>query len=172
MNRFFSFILCCGAVACGGASGTTALAGGGTTTNDGGPGGNPQVVSCGTSTCSIPAQACCVFETTPAWTYGCVDGTTCPVLAGGPNGAGVQGTALGCSGAANCTGGDVCCVFENANKQVVSACQATCPAGGAQLCDPTAASSGCAADAGACSSANISDWGLPKGYATCGGVGS
>jgi hypothetical protein len=57
----------------------------------------------------------------------------------------------------------------------------TCTAGAgaatAQLCDPKAAVSGCplgdgGADAGACLSTQIGDWGLPPTYATCGGKGN
>ena len=159
-------------IACGGTSSTTNLFGDASvsTTGDGGPGGSPQIVTCGGNACNIPAQSCCVYETPPAWSYVCVDGTSCPVVDGGA--AGGQGTALACSGAANCGGGTVCCVFEGPNKQVQSSCMTACPSNGAQLCDPNAPVSGCAADGGACSTANISDWGLPKGYATCGGVGN
>ncbi len=142
------------------------------TTNDGGAGGTTQTIACGGSQCGIPAQSCCVYETKPAWTYVCVDGASCPLMDGG--GGGGKGTGLQCSGAANCTQGTVCCVYENPNKQVVSSCETSCPSNGAQLCDPNApaASSGCAPDGGVCSPANISDWGLPKGYATCGGIGN
>jgi hypothetical protein len=42
----------------------------------------------------------------------------------------------------------------------------------AQLCDPNATNSGCSQAAGACTSTNITDWGLPAGFATCGGVGN
>jgi hypothetical protein len=161
-------------MACGGSSGTTTLLGDASvsTTSDGGPGGNTQNVACGSNACSIPAQSCCVYETQPTWSYACIDGTSCPVLdAGAGTGGGGQGTALACSGAANCADGTVCCVYENANKQVQSSCMSSCPANGAQLCDPNAPVSGCAASA-ACSTANISDWGLPKGFATCGGIGN
>ena len=159
------------AMGCGGASGTIGVLGDASvsTTNDGGPGGNTQTLACGSAACSIPAQSCCVYETSPAWSYACIDGTSCPVLDGGGGG---QGTALACSGAANCGSGTVCCVFEGANKQVQSSCMAACPSNGAQLCDPTASASGCGPNAGACSTANVSDWGLPKGFATCGGIGN
>lgn len=142
------------------------------TTNDGGPGGTTQTIACGGSQCAIPGQSCCVYQTNPTWTYACVNGSTCPQLDGG--GGGNQGTGLQCSGAANCGQGTLCCVFQDVNKQIVSSCQAKCPANGAQLCDPNVSSSasGCAPDAGTCSPANIADWGLPKGYATCGGVGN
>lgn len=138
------------------------------TTNDGGPGGTTQTLTCGASQCAIPAQSCCVYQTQPTWTYMCTNGSTCPQLDGGGN----QGTGLQCSGAANCTQGTLCCVYQDANQNVASSCMQTCPAKGAQLCDPKASSSGCAPDAGVCSPSNIADWGLPKGYATCGGVGN
>jgi len=168
---FFSLIALA-AAACGGTSSTANLFGDASvsTTSDGGPGGNTQTVSCGASACTIASQSCCVYETAPTWSYVCVDGTSCPLLDGG--GGGGQGTALACSGAANCGNGTVCCVFEGPNKQVQSSCMAACPTNGAQLCDSNAPVSGCAADAGTCSTTNISDWGLPKGYATCGGIGN
>ncbi len=74
-----------------------------------------------------------------------------------------------CSGAANCGAGTVCCISQNG----ASACAASCSRNGAQLCDPAvaAAASGCG-DAGACSSMNIGDWGLPDTFGTCGGVGN
>ena len=141
------------------------------TTQDGGPGGTTQTLACGGSQCAIPGQSCCVYPTNPSWTYLCVGGSSCPQLDAG-GGGGKQGTGLQCSGAANCGQGTLCCVYQDVNKQVVSSCQTSCPPNGAQLCDPNASSSGCAPDAGTCSPANIADWGLPKGYATCGGVGN
>jgi hypothetical protein len=140
------------------------------TTNDGGPGGTTQTLACGGSQCAIPGQSCCVYQTNPTWTYLCVGGSACPQLDGG--GGGNPPTGLQCSGAANCGQGTLCCVYQDANQKTASSCMQTCPAKGAQLCDPNASSSGCAADAGTCSPANIGDWGLPKGYATCGGVGN
>jgi hypothetical protein len=75
--------------------------------------------------------------------------------------------ALKCSGAANCASGMVCCIGPNG----ASACAASCTRDQAQLCDPNAMMSGCG-DAGACSSMNIGDWGLPRTFATCGGLGN
>lgn len=185
--RLFLSLLVLPLMGCGGADGTTLLApgqdgstsdgstdggalsdGAPSTTNDGGPGGTTQTLVCGASECAIPGQSCCVYQTTSSWTYLCVGGSGCPTLDGG----GVDGTGLQCSGAANCGKGTLCCVHQEPNKQVVSSCQASCPSNGAQLCDPKASSSGCAPDAGTCSPANIGDWGLPKGYATCGGIGN
>lgn len=131
---------------------------------DGSTGGDPQLLACGSVSCSVPAQSCCVSDPP---SYACISGPSCPV-----NDAGVSATALRCSGAANCAPNTVCCVYETPTKQVASDCKPACGGGEAQLCNPTAANSGCAPDAGACSSANVSDWGLPSTYATCGGVGS
>lgn len=135
-------------------------------TADGGPGGTPQAIACGGSQCAIPGQSCCVYQTQPTWTYQCVNGTICPQVGGG-----TQGTSLKCSGTSNCAQGTLCCVYQDVNKQTVSSCEKACPNGGAQLCDPNAPNSGCPSNA-TCSTANIGDWGLPKGYATCGGVGN
>ena len=142
----------------------------GGSTDDGGPGGNAQSLSCGSAACAIPGESCCVYDTSPP-TYACVAGSGCPVVDGG--GGGGRGTALQCSGAANCPANTVCCVYENANKQVASDCRAACASNQAQLCDPTvsAAASGCPASA-PCSSNNVTDWGIPNSYATCGGVGN
>ena len=169
-------------IGCGGASSTLAdgVDGGGTSggngavvssggsPSDAGPGGTAQSLPCGSTSCAIPDESCCVYDI-PAFL--CVIGPVCPVLDAGGGGRGT-GTGLTCSGAANCSAGTLCCVFENASKQVVSTCMTACPSGGAQLCDPNAASSGCAPGAGACSSKNVTDWDIPSTYATCGGIGS
>jgi len=163
-------------VACGGAGSTStdlfgagdgggrdgSSTGGG---GDGGSGGNAQSIACGTTTCEIPRDSCCVYDTMPP-SYQCVTGAACPSMNGG--GAGVS---LQCSGAANCAAGTVCCVSRSSTG-VAATCKVVCTGSEAQLCDPNAASSGCSANAGACSTNNIGDWGLPKGYATCGGVGN
>ena len=143
--------------------------------DDAGPGGSASSLPCGSAQCRIPAETCCVSSNPnppPDFFYGCYSGA-CPLDAGAGAGASAGAvTSLKCSGAANCAAGTVCCVYENANKQVVSDCLASCGAGQAQLCDPGAAISGCSAASGACSSANVTDWGLPATYATCGGVGN
>ncbi len=177
--------LFCGAlgaapIACGGA-GSTSTAGlvldasatdgrGGAVVSNGGsgssvPGGTTSTLPCGSTLCSLPGEVCCVSDP-PA--YVCVAGSACPPPG---NAAAGNATALSCSGAANCPAPNVCCVYEM-NRQVLSGCMAACPANGAQLCDPSAVSSGCTAATGACSSQNVSDWGLPQTYATCGGVGN
>ena len=146
---------------------------------DAGPGGNANTLPCGNAACAIPGQACCVFQNAtppPDFSYACYNGG-CPSPSadagadaqGGGGGGGV--TALSCSGAANCPPNTVCCVTE-IPPIVRSDCRAACGPSQAQLCDPRAAISGCAPDAGACSSANVTDWGLPNTYATCGGVGN
>ena len=146
------------------------------------PGGNTTTLACGTEMCSIPAQSCCIDQSGRGAT--CVTGTDCagatPEDGGGAQGEGdAQGAggdqvggnegesaALKCSGAANCGAGTICCVDQNGS----SACAVSCKRDEAQLCDPAAGSSGCG-DAGACSSMNIRDWGLPRTFGTCGGVG-
>ncbi len=134
-----------------------------------GPGGNTSTLPCGNAQCTIPAQQCCVIANLnppPDFSYACYSGS-CPVTGGGGGG---MSTALSCSGAANCPANTVCCVTQT-QSGAASSCAATCNQNGAQLCDPNAASSGCPQGV-ACSSRNIGDWGLPNGFATCGGVGN
>jgi hypothetical protein len=57
------------------------------------------------------------------------------------------------------------------NNGAGSECKASCTNNEAQLCDPQAATTGCPAQ-DPCSNKNISDWGLPSSYATCGGQGN
>ena len=133
-----------------------------------GPGGTTADLPCGAATCAIPGQSCCVYElknSAASFSYACVVGGTCPTM---PN---VRPNTMTCSGAANCATGTVCCVSD-ANGTVSSSCKAACSSKEAQLCDPRAMVTGCAAGAGACSSNQIGDWRLPKPYATCGGVGN
>jgi hypothetical protein len=95
-----------------------------------------------------------------------VNGKDCGAIDGGGNPK--DSIALQCSGSANCGGGKVCCV--SSTKGVASSeCLPSCGPDSAQLCDPSATSSGCG-DAGACSNQNIGDWGLPGTFGTCGGV--
>ena len=85
--------------------------------------------------------------------------------------AGVDTTALKCSGQTNCAAGTVCCVQQVGQNGAASECQASCGPKQAQLCAPMATVSGC--DAGvACSNNNIGDWNLPQTFATCGGKGN
>ena len=134
---------------------------------DAGPGGTTSVIHCGSTTCAIPAQTCCV-DTLPsnATAYGCA--ATCAGLDGGA-GVGVDTAALKCSSQANCAAGTVCCVRQ-VNKAAASECKATCDVNEAQLCDVNAAASGCTGTS--CSNNNIGDWNLPDSYATCGGKGN
>lgn len=183
----FCGALAVGPIACGGAGSTsisgawldggTNEGGSGTVSSNGGagsgtPGGTVSTLPCGSTFCSLPGEVCCVSDPVG---YACVAGSTCPApVTGGGNATGAgagTATALSCSGAANCDASTVCCVFEM-NRQVFSECMPACPASGAQLCDPSAPSSGCTAATGACSSQNVGDWGLPHTYATCGGVGN
>lgn len=76
---------------------------------------------------------------------------------------------LTCRGAADCAVGTVCCGYLS-HGAPASECKASCGGSSeAQLCDPSAAVSGCPQGAAnACTTATNSDWGLPAGYATCG----
>lgn len=145
---------------------------------EGGPGGTTTTLTCGSATCLIPGETCCVTNPPGPGTFafGCVVGTTCPVPDAGAGG-GDRPTALQCSSAANCGPGTVCCATTGA-QGTSSECKATCNGGGgggesAQLCDlnAPAASNGCPQNQ-ACSSNNIGDWGLPQSFATCGGRGN
>jgi hypothetical protein len=143
---------------------------GGTSTTDGGgqfaPGGSTTSLPCGSASCTIPAQTCCVDATGNTPVLACVNAKDCASVDGGSNPK--DSVALKCTGSANCDGGKVCCVTSNKGA-AFSECLPTCGQGSAQLCDPAAASAGCG-DAGACSNDNIGDWGLPDTFATCGGV--
>ncbi len=162
-----------------GAPGTVVADGGtGTGAEAGAPGGSTAALSCGTASCFIPAESCCLTETGGAFSFACVVGSSCPGAAGdgGGNGNGQNGdtATLKCTGAANCAAPTVCCV-SSVNNGATSECKTTCDGGGggdtAQLCDPSAAVTGCAA-AQPCSSRNIDEWGLPASFGTCGGKGN
>ena len=141
---------------------------GGINPPDAGPGGTTGVITCGSTSCAIPAQTCCVERISNSMTsYGCA--TTCPGLDAGGGGGDV--TALKCSGQANCAAGTVCCVRQLNNNGAASECKASCDVNNeAQLCDLAAAVSGCTG--AACSNNQIRDWNLPPTYATCGGKGN
>jgi hypothetical protein len=94
-----------------------------------------------------------VVQGNGSFTYTCETGTTCS----DPTAVGVQ-----CLATADCPTGDVCCL--DANN--VATCAATCGNGGTQLCDPTAATSGC--PQGVPCQAGGAD-GLPGTQGTCGG---
>jgi hypothetical protein len=142
---------------------------GGISTNDSGtgPGGSTTILTCGSTTCAIPTQNCCVERIGGGKTaFGCA--ATCPSID-----AGADTAALKCSGQANCAAGTVCCVSQAGANGATSQCQATCTANQAQLCDPKAVPTGCGGDAGnACSNQNIGDWALPQTFGTCGGKGN
>lgn len=135
-----------------------------------GPGGNTSQLACGSTSCAIPGESCCVVSSGGNTAYGCVSGTSCPAP---PPGGGGDSIALKCSSAANCSAGTICCVSKQGSV-ATSACQLTCTASyEAQLCDLNAPSTGCPPNASsACSSNNVGDWGLPSTYATCGGIGN
>lgn len=158
-------------------SGGPREAGAGGVTADGGidppnaaPGGDTTQVACGSASCPIPAETCCVSDTPNGLAYACVAGATCPQATGGGN-----TTALKCTSSANCGGGTVCCVTQN-NGTTSSECKTTCTNTGggdtAQLCDPAKADAGGCPTNAPCSNDNIGDWGLPNTFGTCGGRGN
>jgi hypothetical protein len=171
--------------------GTTGMDSGGIGTNEGGggnqdggpgPGGNVTTLPCGTMSCNIPVQVCCVNQGGGGApdTYSCATGScTAGGVDGGADGGNQQGgdvTALGCTGQANCAPGSICCITQSQQGVTSSSCVVgtTCGQNSAQLCDPNASTTGCPAtgNRSMCSSNNIGDWGLSPPFATCGGVGN
>lgn len=154
--------------------------GNGFTDGGGGPGGNTTSVPCGGSSCSLATETCCVVDRNGVVTYQCATGTCGSLDAGGGD-----VVSLKCTAQANCATGTICCIDQpgggggdggggggGGGGAIASSCVAgtVCP-NGAQLCDPSAASSGCPAGKNSmCSSDNIGDWGLAPPFATCGGV--
>jgi hypothetical protein len=136
-------------------------------------------IACGSGTCPTTTSICCVYPPpsgTGDFTYQCVVGDVCPGVdagAAGPDAGDIEPTALGCTGTSTCTNGNVCCIRPNdlsvGPQSHISECRGSCDSDDGQLCDPNAATSGCAATA-MCSSSNIRTWGLPSTFATCGGV--
>jgi hypothetical protein len=166
-----------GATVARGATGTI-VEDGGTLATDAsvGPGGSTKALPCGTATCRVPAESCCLTDNANGtFTFGCVAGPSCPP----PTAGGNAPVALGCSSSANCAPGSVCCITqqnENSGGQNQdgdrgrSTCKAACGSQEAQLCDPKATDTGCAQTA-PCSSAKAESWELPPSFGTCGGKG-
>jgi hypothetical protein len=138
----------------------------GGTLADGGPGGTTTSITCGTTTCALPGQVCCVYDTDGAqtFTFTCVTGTTCPAL---PN-TEDNPPALSCASAANCAATDVCCLTQAQDDSLSSACKPAdqCTGDSVVLCDPAQPNVGCQAP-DECSSNDIKDWNLPNGYGFC-----
>lgn len=157
----------------GGGSSSGGGGDGGVNPPDAGPGGDTTKLTCGATTCALPAQQCCVADL-PGQNnigYGCAAASDagCPRPDGGGGGGG-DVTSLKCSGAANCPANTKCCV-RSTNGGASSECKADCGNNEAQLCDPNATTTGCPQQ-DPCSNDNIGDWGLPNTYATCGGQGN
>jgi hypothetical protein len=141
----------------------------GGTSNDGGPGGNLQLLACGTTACASPAEACCVTndEKTKTFGFSCTSGASCKAAS--------NTVTLECTGPSNCPASEVCCIGDDGSGNRTAACRPTCTSGGgvdrATLCDPAALTVGCPTDA-PCSANSIEDWNLPNGFGTCGGKGN
>jgi hypothetical protein len=158
-----------------GANGTIVEDGGTLATDaSGGPGGSTKTLPCGTATCRVPAESCCLTDNANGtFSFGCVAGPSCPP----PVAGGSAPVALGCSSSANCAPGTVCCITQENNNQGgngsadrgSSACKSACGSQEAQLCDPKA-DSACPASA-PCSTAKAESWELPPAFGTCGGKG-
>lgn len=120
-------------------------------------------VTCGAASC-LSGESCCIYTDGGGGAqYQC--GATCA-----QSGGGAQLSTLGCTSSADCVG-QACCI-RRSNGGNVSVCEAQCSAanGEVQLCDPNAADAGCPPSQ-PCSTDNLGDWGLPSGFATCGGRG-
>lgn len=160
-----------GSTAQGGDGGVKGDDGG--TATDASPGGTTTALTCGTTSCSIPAQTCCTTRTAASsFDFFCVNGGTCPTVV--TEAGTTKPVALGCSSAANCASGEECCLT-SANGGTTSSCKpnGTCSGGGgdtALLCDPANPTAGCPTGE-PCSSKNIAEWRLPNGFGTCGGEG-
>lgn len=152
---------------------------GGTLSGDasGGPGGSVKTLPCGTATCRVPAESCCLTDNGDGtFTFACVVGASCPSATAGGN----TPVALGCSSSVNCAAGSVCCITqqnENSGDQNgdngdrgKSSCKPSCGSQEAQLCDPKATDNGCPASA-PCSTSKAESWELPSTFGTCGGKG-
>lgn len=165
----------------GGGSGGTGATSGGVNPADAGPGGTTTQLSCGNTSCAIPAQVCCITPTSAGLAYGCETGTCALPDAGQGNGGdggqgGNQGggdvnlVMLSCSDQANCPTGTVCCATRSDATGTVAACQmgTSCQKDGIQLCDPAApaATNGCPSGQ-QCISDNIQDLGLPASFGRC-----
>jgi hypothetical protein len=91
----------------------------------------------------------------------CVDGTTCPATGG---------TTLRCTSSADCGGASVCCLSQ-VGGGAVAECKTSCGVAGGngngQLCDLSAASSGC--PQGLQCQRPSGDVPLPDGLGVCGG---
>ncbi|MBV9948772.1 MAG: hypothetical protein JOZ69_18130 [Myxococcales bacterium] len=111
--------------------GSSAPDSGDTGRNDGSADASLAVFACGTRTCTLGTQTCCVAGGSrgPAMqTATCVTGTQCPAAAS---------AALRCTQSADCDATQVCC-FSESGPTPTSRCLAQCGPNERQLCDPTA----------------------------------
>jgi hypothetical protein len=143
------------------------------------PGGTTSNLPCGSATCRIPTESCCVVDPGNGPSYSCVVGTLCPsphaVSNSGTVGQGATGTnngngptvvTLQCGGAANCPDGEVCCA-QTTDNATSSTCKQVCNANEVQLCDPSAAVTRCPT-VQPCTTSGASDLGLPASFGACG----
>jgi hypothetical protein len=163
----------------GGAGADAMITNSGGALTDASLGGDATSLNCGSASCSLPNEACCLYPITnppPPFFAACSSGGSCPAI---PADAGYDAgaaTELHCEVQANCGGNTVCCLQAPASGNVKAHCvsasscvSSDAGARAALLCDPAISDPGCGG-AGACSSANIATWKLPSGFGTCGGV--
>ena len=138
--------------------------------SEGGPGGDTARMTCGMTSCDLSSERCCIYPATlppPEFFFRCVAGLRCPT-----HDDTYPATELTCASRANCSPGLACCIIDYGLGLHGSECRSDCAGNEIeQLCEVAAPDSGCPPTL-PCSQTNIRDWGLPSGYATCGGHGS
>jgi hypothetical protein len=139
----------------------TADGGSGDPDAGGGPGGNGAALPCGTATCALPAEACCIYrDDKDKFAYACA-------MAMCPPRKDRSVRTFRCSGQGNCAAGERCCLVKVEDSVYDARCSTASSCSLAQLCDPSAGDAGCPSG-DVCAGANIGSWDLPRGYATCG----
>lgn len=111
-------------------------------TGDGGT--TPGTVQCGTNTCNVPAQVCCVrFQLDGGADGGAGVTRNCTAPNACQNGATTE-----CDEKADCPGSEVCCL-QLGSGSITGKCQQGCGIQGIQLCKTTTE---CTNDGGVCTS--------------------
>jgi hypothetical protein len=143
----------------GGSSGSSGGSSSGGDASSGTEAGGGTALTCGTLTCTVPGQTCCVTQSggQPPFTFACENGSTCS----NPN-----AVALQCTSTADCPATEVCC-FQQQQGGGSSQCVAQCGGGGTQLCDPHAPNNGGCPQGQQCNTQG--GGGLPGSVGTCGG---
>ena len=109
----------------GSGAGTTGGAGSSGGSGGTGGGGSPasNAIRCGTASCNLATEECCIDTNAGPGGSGPSGGSSCT-----PKGK-CTGVALACTAAANCSNGQVCCASADPRTPVAS-CQPSCDGGG------------------------------------------